>query len=146
VSAVALCDELTASLPDCGGEAILHGDYRLENVLVRRDRVVAVLDWELSTVGDPLTDLGLLVSHRNRHAGDIPNPATALGVPSAKEMVARFAEGSGRDVSRIRWYESLPFLTLAVIAADVHRRTGAANYAQLAVSAAQQGHEALEKD
>jgi aminoglycoside phosphotransferase (APT) family kinase protein len=123
-------DELHASLgramPVSPTPAIVHGDYRLDNVLFDQDdRLTAVLDWEMSTLGDPLTDLGLLVMYGEQHGvPDFPAPTTggAPGHPSTAEVVERYARGSGRDVSAIGWYTAFAYFKLAVILEGIHYR------------------------
>jgi aminoglycoside phosphotransferase (APT) family kinase protein len=123
-------DELHAALgramPVSPAPAIVHGDYRLDNVLFDpQDRLTAVLDWEMSTLGDPLTDLGLLVMYGEQHGvPDFPAPTTggAPGHPSTGEVVERYARRSGRDVSSIGWYTAFAYFKLAVILEGIHYR------------------------
>jgi aminoglycoside phosphotransferase (APT) family kinase protein len=121
-----LHDRLAAKLPASGAPAIVHGDYRLDNVLVGEDdQIKAVLDWEMSTLGDPLTDLALLVAYAERDSIDISfvsNASSAPGYPSADEVVKRYADRSGRDVSALNWYISFAFFKLAVILEGIHFR------------------------
>ncbi|GHH73457.1 phosphotransferase family protein [Kitasatospora indigofera] len=117
---------LAERLPDSPAPTLVHGDYRLDNVLVDgEDRITAVLDWEMSTLGDPLTDLGLLVMYTElagAGGGIIPAAATAPGYPAAPELVARYAELSGRDVSTLGWYVAFASFKLAVVAEGIHYR------------------------
>ncbi len=117
---------LAARLPRSGPPSVVHGDYRLDNVLVGPDDSVrAVLDWEMSTLGDPLTDLGLLVMYSDRlPVEDSPVATTrdAPGHPDAAELVERYARRSGRDVSRIDWYTAFAYFKLAVILEGIHYR------------------------
>ncbi|MYW67739.1 phosphotransferase [Streptomyces sp. SID8379] len=127
-------DELHAalgrSLPDSPAPTIVHGDYRLDNVLVRQDadgvdRIKAVLDWEMSTLGDPLTDLGLLVMYSARLElpdSPISTTASAAGHPTPDELVERYAARSGRDVSAVSWYTAFAWFKLAVILEGIHYR------------------------
>ena len=121
-----LHDRLAAKLPVSGPPSIVHGDYRLDNVLVDGgDRITAVLDWEMSTLGDPLTDLALLVAYAERDKVSlqmVSNASSAPGYPSADEVVARYAERSGRDVSALNWYVSFAFFKLAVILEGIYFR------------------------
>ncbi|MER5887593.1 phosphotransferase family protein [Streptomyces sp. NPDC001941] len=123
-------DELHAALgralPSSPAPTVVHGDYRLDNVLLGPDeRVRAVLDWEMSTLGDPLTDLGLLVMYSARlelpHS-PISTTAAAAGHPSPAELVQRYAERSGRDVSGVGWYTAFAWFKLAVILEGIHYR------------------------
>jgi aminoglycoside phosphotransferase (APT) family kinase protein len=123
-------DELHAALgralPDSPAPTVVHGDYRLDNVLVGEDdRITAVLDWEMSTLGDPLTDLGLLVMYSTPL--DVPGSvisttASAAGHPSPGELVERYAARSGRDVSSLAWYTAFAWFKLAVILEGIHYR------------------------
>ncbi|MBT2369588.1 phosphotransferase family protein [Streptomyces sp. ISL-10] len=123
-------DELHAALgralPDSPAATVIHGDYRLDNVLIGEDdRITAVLDWEMSTLGDPLTDLGLLVmySHRLDLPGSpISTTAGAPGHPSPGELIERYATRSGRDASAIAWYTAFAWFKLAVILEGIHYR------------------------
>jgi aminoglycoside phosphotransferase (APT) family kinase protein len=123
-------DELHAALgrelPHSPAPAVVHGDYRLDNVLIGEDdRIKAILDWEMSTLGDPLTDLGLLVMYsRPLELPDSPisTTATAVGHPSPEELIERYAARSGRDVSAVSWYTAFAWFKLAVILEGIHYR------------------------
>lgn len=123
-------DELHAalgrSLPNSPAPTVIHGDYRLDNVLIGDDdRIRAVLDWEMSTLGDPLTDLGLLVMYSaplEIPGSPISTTAGAAGHPSPAELIARYAAGSGRDTSAIAWYTAFAWFKLAVILEGIHYR------------------------
>lgn len=121
-----LHDRLAAAVPESGKPSIIHGDYRLDNVLVdRNDKISAVLDWEMSTLGDPLTDLALLVAYAERDKVSlqfVSNASSAPGYPTTDEVVARYAERSGRDVSQLNWYVSFAFFKLAVILEGIYYR------------------------
>ncbi|MFE5842450.1 phosphotransferase family protein [Streptomyces niveus] len=117
---------LGSSLPDSPAPTVIHGDYRLDNVLIGDDeRIKAVLDWEMSTLGDPLTDLGLLVMYSaplEITGSPISTTAGAAGHPDPAELVARYAAGSGRDTSAIAWYTAFAWFKLAVILEGIHYR------------------------
>ncbi|MFG2331905.1 phosphotransferase family protein [Streptomyces sp. NPDC048604] len=123
-------DELHAALgralPVSPAPTVVHGDYRLDNVLIDSDdRITAVLDWEMSTLGDPLTDLGLLVMYSAKlELPDSPVSTTAAapGHPDPAELIARYAEKSGRDVSALPWYTAFAWFKLAVILEGIHYR------------------------
>ncbi|MFK0283381.1 phosphotransferase family protein [Streptomyces sp. NPDC090499] len=123
-------DELHATLgrrlPESLAPTVIHGDYRLDNVLIGDDdRIRAILDWEMSTLGDPLTDLGLLVMYSlPLGAPDSPvsTTAEAPGHPEPRELVERYAARSGRDVSNISWYTAFAWFKLAVILEGIHYR------------------------
>jgi len=121
-----LREQLSRAIPASGPAAIVHGDYRLDNVLVDAgDRITAVLDWEMSTLGDPLTDLALLVAYAERRGVDleiVSNVSTAPGYPGTDEMIARYAARSGRDTSSLDWYVGFAFFKLAVILEGIYYR------------------------
>lgn len=121
-----LHDRLGATLPASPAPTVVHGDYRLDNVLVGADdRVKAVLDWEMSTLGDPLTDLGLLAMYSEplplEHS-PVSTAGAAPGHPGPDELIARYAERSGRDTSRVHWYTAFAYFKLAVILEGIHYR------------------------
>ncbi|MET7390755.1 phosphotransferase family protein [Streptomyces sp. NPDC005529] len=123
-------DELHAALgrelPVSPAATVVHGDYRLDNVLIGPDdRIRAILDWEMSTLGDPLTDVGLLVMYSTRLElpdSPISTTASAAGHPAAAEIVERYAARSGRDVSAVSWYTAFAWFKLAVILEGIHYR------------------------
>ncbi|MFD5079247.1 phosphotransferase family protein [Streptomyces sp. NPDC058371] len=123
-------DELQAALaralPESPAPAVVHGDYRLDNVLIGPDdRINAILDWEMSTLGDPLTDLGLLVMYSaplELPDSPISTTASAAGHPEPAEIIERYAARSGRDVSAVSWYTAFAWFKLAVILEGIHYR------------------------
>ncbi|MGW0995956.1 phosphotransferase family protein [Streptomyces sp. NPDC002523] len=123
-------DELHAtlgrSLPTSPAPTVVHGDYRLDNVLIGADDTIkAILDWEMSTLGDPLTDLGLLVMYctpLGMPDSPVSTTAEAAGHPSPQELIERYAARSGRDVSAISWYTAFAWFKLAVILEGIHYR------------------------
>ncbi|MCO7240602.1 phosphotransferase [Aeromicrobium sp. CnD17-E] len=130
-----LIARLDASIPTAGEGTIVHGDYRLDNLLVDAspdggDRVTAVLDWEMSTLGDPLTDVAVLLAYQQlaeeagagAGAGLVTDAAQAPGYLSREEVLARYAQRSGRDVSDIDFHLALAFFKLAVILEGIHFR------------------------
>ena len=123
---------LTRSCPARQVVRIVHGDYRIDNVMVdRRDpgTIIAVLDWEMATLGDPLADLGILVSFWDEPGRD-PNPVTNgltafEGFPSPSEVVARYAERRRLDpdeVADIDWYIVFGLWKVAIILEQIHVR------------------------
>ncbi|MFI2619390.1 phosphotransferase family protein [Streptomyces sp. NPDC018584] len=117
---------LGRSLPASPAPTVVHGDYRLDNVLIGEDdRIKAILDWEMSTLGDPLTDLGLLVMYSAKlEVPDSPVSTTAgaPGHPDPAELIERYAARSGRDVSAVSWYTAFAWFKLAVILEGIHYR------------------------
>ncbi|MGW1890946.1 phosphotransferase family protein [Streptomyces sp. NPDC002004] len=117
---------LGRELPVSPAPTVVHGDYRLDNVLIGGDdRIRAILDWEMSTLGDPLTDLGLLAMYSTPLElpdSPISTTATAAGHPEAAELIERYAARSGRDVSAVSWYTAFAWFKLAVILEGIHYR------------------------
>ncbi|MFI1190857.1 phosphotransferase family protein [Streptomyces californicus] len=122
----ALHADLGRSLPASPAPAVVHGDYRLDNVLLGPDdRIRAVLDWEMSTLGDPLTDLGLLAMYSSDlglSESPVSTTSGAPGHPSPAELIERYAARSGRDTSAIAWYTAFAWFKLAVILEGIHYR------------------------
>ncbi|GAA1226144.1 phosphotransferase family protein [Prauserella halophila] len=121
-----LHDRLAARIPDSPAPSIVHGDYRLDNVLVDSDdRIAAVLDWEMSTLGDPLTDVALLLAYSQLHTLDldtVSDVGAAPGHPSPEELGDAYARASGRDVSAMGWYLGFALFKLAVILEGIYYR------------------------
>ncbi len=118
---------LEANVPEQQAPSIVHGDYRLDNLLVSEDdEVTAVLDWEMATVGDPLTDVALLVVYRGvakeDTTGAVADAPSAPGFLSVEEMLGRYAERSGRDLSAMSFYVALAYFKLAVVLEGIHYR------------------------
>lgn len=109
---------LAASLPAQTGASIVHGDYKLENVIVDgRGEISAILDWELCALGDPLADLAwVLLYWSSPGAGPgVSSVAAAAGFPTEAEIIQRYAEVSGRDLSALPFYRALSAWKLAII-------------------------------
>jgi aminoglycoside phosphotransferase (APT) family kinase protein len=122
-----LHERLAASVPSGSTSGIVHGDYRLDNVLVDADdRPAAVIDWEMATIGDPITDLALLLVYQRLASGmgdnAIADAAAADGYPSEDALLARYQSGSERDLSNFGWYLGLASYKLATIAEGIHFR------------------------
>ncbi len=120
-------DALLAALPRSSASGIVHGDYRLTNVIFRRNGtgIAAVVDWEMATLGDPLTDLGLLVVYQTLATDSdllMPRIGVDAGFLTADEMTSRYAAKSGRDLADLPWYVAFGFFKLAVIAEGIHHR------------------------
>ena len=124
-------DWLARKLPKERGGALLHNDYRLDNCLLDTAdpaRIVAVLDWDMCTRGDPLADLGYLLNYWVE-PGDDPAwraiasmPTWRPGFPSRAEAIARYAERTGSDVGDILWYQIFAAFKLAVIIQQIYIR------------------------
>lgn len=147
---------LAAAVPD-GAGAVVHGDYRLDNVLIGpRLEINAVLDWEMSTLGDPLSDVALMLVYAGRPlligAGEARSSISVPGHPSLAEMAGHYAKRSGRDVSDLHWYVGFAAFKLAVILEGVHYRyvqgqtvgEGFDTVGALVAPLVAQGHESLD--
>jgi aminoglycoside phosphotransferase (APT) family kinase protein len=122
-------DRLAASIPEQGPAAIVHGDYRLDNMIVSpQGDVNAVLDWEICTLGDPLADVGLLAVYWDRPYGG--SPANVPGFPSIDELTARYAEKSGRSLADLDFYVAFGSWKLAAIIEGVYARYKAGAYGE----------------
>jgi len=122
-----LHDRLAASVPEQQATGIVHGDYRLDNVLTDdSDRVAAVIDWEMATLGDPLADVALLVLYARvgQLAGGsaVADASAAPGFLSEEEMLERYAGRSSRDLSDLGFHLGLGAFKLAVILEGIHYR------------------------
>jgi aminoglycoside phosphotransferase (APT) family kinase protein len=121
-----LARELPAPVPP----TVVHGDYRLGNMMVVRDeptRIEAVLDWEMGAIGDPRADVGYLLATYSEPGGAQnplgSSPVTAeLGFPKRAELAARYAERSGRDVEPLAWFEALALWKAAVFCEAIYGR------------------------
>ena len=118
---------LVESMPAQIGATIVHGDYRLGNMIVRGSLVKAVLDWELCTLGDPLADVGYLLNNWvspgevARGPGD-QSPTAAGGYPSREELCEIYTKRTGRDLSNINYYRAFSHWRLAAIGQGVYKR------------------------
>jgi len=128
----ALAAELVAKAPREPSGPVVHGDYRLDNVVLDPTdptRVAAVLDWEMSTLGDPLADLGLLLVYWQPAPGTVVTPSvTSLpGFPARSALVARYASRRDVDLAALPWYVALGCFKLAVVVAGIvaRQRAGA---------------------
>ncbi|MFL5969753.1 MAG: phosphotransferase family protein [Gaiellaceae bacterium] len=121
---------LAANVPEQLPPTVVHGDYRLGNMIVTRerpDRIAAVLDWEMGTIGDPRADVGYLVATYSEPGGQAnplgTSPVTATeGFLTRRELVARYAERSGRDVEPLAWFEALALWKAAVFCEAIYGR------------------------
>jgi aminoglycoside phosphotransferase (APT) family kinase protein len=128
-----LRDGLVANVPPNSRAAIVHGDYRLDNTILHPSEpgeIVGVLDWELSTLGDPLADLGALLAYWS-DSGDgelltrariVPPVTAASGFPTRAEVIERYASRTGFDVSAIGWYEAFAYFKVAIICQGIAAR------------------------
>jgi aminoglycoside phosphotransferase (APT) family kinase protein len=126
-------ERLAARIPQQGPATVVHGDYRLDNmILTPGGEVAAVVDWELCTLGDPLADVGTLMAYwpeRGEESIALGAPANlAPGFPTREELTARYAESSGRDISELDFYLALGYWKLAIILEGVYARYAAGAY------------------
>ncbi|MET0782441.1 MAG: phosphotransferase family protein [Microbacterium sp.] len=127
-----LQERLAEHLPESARTTLVHGDYRLDNAIVagggESARIAAVLDWEMSTIGDPLVDLGMFGMYWN--AGAMPGASAALpsavdpaaGYPSFDELVDAYSARAGIPVRALGWYGAFAAYKLGVIAEGIHYR------------------------
>lgn len=119
---------LDANRPPDGRPGLVHGDLHLANVLLRRDRpsLAAIVDWELATLGDPLVDLGWLMATWPTGGAPGVEPVTSIdpvdGLPTLAELVQRYRERSGRDLSHATWYEVLACYKLGIVLEGTYAR------------------------
>jgi aminoglycoside phosphotransferase (APT) family kinase protein len=120
-------DALLQRIPPQGATTIVHGDYRLDNCMVDdRGTVIAVLDWEICTLGDPLADLGLLQVYWTG-PGDADSAwtgtaTTAPGFWDRRQLAERYAEVSGRSIEQLDFYVAFAYWKLACILEGVYSR------------------------
>ncbi|HTF66199.1 MAG TPA: phosphotransferase family protein [Edaphobacter sp.] len=114
---------LAASIPESGRATIVHNDYKLDNIMLNAEdpgKIEAVLDWEMTTVGDPLADLGLTLCYWMLGSSSGRNDSP--GWYSREQLLARYAAKTGRDLSGIAYYEVLGVFKLAVILQQIYYR------------------------
>ena len=125
-------DWLAQNMPQSPPATIVHGDYRLGNTMVADDppaRLVAIFDWELATIGDPLADVGYLTVTWVEPGDPADTMFSALsavtrgeGFPSRAELVARYEEGSRRSMGSLNWYQALALWKAAIFMEGNYRR------------------------
>jgi aminoglycoside phosphotransferase (APT) family kinase protein len=125
-------DWLAANLPDTPQTTVVHGDYRLGNSMFAPDapaQLIAIFDWEMATLGDPLADLGYMTATWSRPdegvgtTFDLSTVTHGEGFPSRDELVEHYAEGSGRSVSDLRWYQALAIWKATVFMEGNYKRS-----------------------
>ncbi len=121
---------LSGDLPQPLPPTVVHGDFRLGNMMVAREepmRIEAALDWEMGAIGDPRADVGYLLATYSEPGGSQnplgSSPVTAsAGFPSRKELVARYAQTSGRELGPLAWFEALALWKAAVFCEAIYGR------------------------
>ncbi len=133
-----LVEWLPRTLPEQTRTSVVHGDYRIDNMIfdATKPQVLAVLDWELSTLGDPLADFTYVamawVTDNGGRSGVMDLDRKALGIPELDEMVARYCAATGREgIPDLHWYFAYNFFRLAGIIQGIKKRVidGTANSA-----------------
>jgi aminoglycoside phosphotransferase (APT) family kinase protein len=121
---------LTANLPVSPAATIVHGDYRLGNTMFAAGapaRLIAIFDWEMATIGDPLADLGYMMIHWTQ-PGDqtgrfnLQSVTTLPGFPTRQELIARYEERSGRSMQALSWYVTLALWKAVVFMEGNYKR------------------------
>ena len=126
---------LSARVPPQQATSLVHGDYRLDNVIVSpQGDIAAVLDWELCTLGDPLADVGQLMVYWAEPSDEVVpltrSPTLAPGFPGRAELAERYAQRSGRDISGLDFFVALAYWKLAAILEGVYARYSAGQYGE----------------
>jgi aminoglycoside phosphotransferase (APT) family kinase protein len=152
-------DWLGDNMPESQGTTLVHGDYKLDNVAFARElpvRLVAIFDWEMATLGDPLADLGWMISFWRESgdpAGDVFDRLTGVstlpGFPPRRELVDRYAAATGYDTGALDWYRVLATWKLAVLLEGSYARhlagmTDDPFFAEMEHGVPQLAHRALE--
>jgi aminoglycoside phosphotransferase (APT) family kinase protein len=125
-----VADALESAMPAQVGHGIVHGDYRLGNMIVGTDaRVAAVLDWELCTLGDVMADVGYIMNNwaqpgepQVTSRGAAQPPTEAGGFQRREEFLERYAELTGRDITNVDYYRAFQYWRLAAIVEGVMAR------------------------
>jgi len=123
-----LLNKLATSIPSTKRNSIVHGDFRLDNCIIgANDEVAAVVDWEMATLGDSFTDLGLFVVYWDGLSKIVGNPVAngikpEYGFPTAADLLQRYATKSESELSQIEWYIAFGYFKLAVILEGIYLR------------------------
>jgi aminoglycoside phosphotransferase (APT) family kinase protein len=120
---------LEAHVPTDSPRAIVHGDYKMDNVVFAHDtpaRLLAILDWEMATLGDPLADVGYLMVFWPEAGEDnvrmLPQPTQLPGFPTRAELIARYEERTGFSMTDLTFYRTLAIWKLAILSEGLYKR------------------------
>ncbi len=122
---------LNTKIPESSGASLIHNDYKFDNIMLNPDdltEITAVLDWEMTTIGEPLMDLGSTLGYwMSKEVGEemmsMPfNPKVLMENISRRELVEMYAQKSGRNVENILFYYVFGTFKLAVIAQQIYFR------------------------
>ncbi len=125
-----ICGWLSARMPDSPAVSVLHNDWKLDNAMLDPadpGRIAAVFDWDMTTLGDPLVDLGTFLSYWAEPGDDVPrgtgSTVTALpGFPRREELAERYRRRTGTDLSSLPWYETFGLFKTAVVLEQIYVR------------------------
>jgi aminoglycoside phosphotransferase (APT) family kinase protein len=146
-----VADWLAANLPESPASTVVHGDYRLGNVMIAPSptRLAAILDWEMATIGDPLADLGYMTAMWSEPT-DPPNPVSDLssvtrtsGFPDRAFLTARYAEKTSRPLDALSWYQVLAIWKAAIFLEGSYGRFSAGTTADPYFASLESGVPAL---
>lgn len=117
---------LAEAVPEAQRATVVHGDYRIDNMIVDPEQprapIRAVLDWEMATLGDPLADLGMLVVYWDGVGGIAPRLDGRPEFPSKKDMVDRYTERTGLSTQDLEWYVAFAHYKFTAIVEGIHCR------------------------
>ncbi len=119
---------LTERLPKTSDATIVQGDFKLDNVMFAPSgdvRVVAIFDWEMATIGDPLADFGYFLTQWPRPGDPDADPASLTmgeGFAEREELIERYGERTGREIRTLDWYRVLALFKLAIIGEGIYSR------------------------
>lgn len=117
---------LAERIPPQTETRLVHGDFRLDNAIVDEEgRILAVLDWEIATLGDPLADLAILLVYWGGEGEPAIGATDLPGFPDRAAVAARYAERSGRDLSALAYHRVFAYWKLACVAEGVYARYAA---------------------
>jgi aminoglycoside phosphotransferase (APT) family kinase protein len=121
---------LQATMPESPPATVVHGDYRLGNVMISAStpaRLIGILDWEMATIGDPLADLGYLIATwcepgSEEHPLLLTTVTRSAGFLTRAELIERYGAKTGRDTSKLGWYQAFALWKAAVFCEAIYKR------------------------